>query len=250
MTQPARKPGDQTGKLESLPVDDPSIPVLTERLTLPPLDLNLDFRLPQVPARGEQPALKPDDETLIAPFEAMQPLRADQAVEAPDAEAAPAEPVQPVEPAQEEPPLDELLGSTEEFTGALTIAPEPAEPAEATDIAPRVPTSLLVSNLDALLATPPSGTAPREPDEFDLTQSDGLPSNRMESNLREMILLGLARRLPTEVETIVRRHLDRAIEEAVRRFTTEVRIALAGSLREMVDRAIKAELDRLNVPRG
>jgi hypothetical protein len=251
MNQPARKPGDQAGKLtESLPVDDPSIPVLTERLTLPPLDLNLDFRLPQAPPRVAETPLKADDETLIAPFEAMQALKAPAALQAPEPDPAAAEPVQPVEPPEAEPPLDELLASVEEFTGALTVAPEPGEPAEATDVAPRVPTSLLVSNLDALLATPPSGTPPREPDEFDLTQSDGIRSNRMESNLREMILLELARRLPTEVEAIVRRHLDGAIEDTIRRLTTEVRIALAGSLREIVDRAVKAELDRLNVPRS
>ena len=65
-----------------------------------------------------------------------------------------------------------------------------------------------------------------------------------------MILLELARRLPTEVDTIVRRHLEGAIDEAIRRFAAEVRIALAGSLREMVDRAVKTELERHKVPRS
>jgi hypothetical protein len=224
MNQPARKPGDAGGKIgDALSVDDPSIPVLTERLTLPPLDLNLDFRLPERPAAVETPAEDFDD--LLEPA-AEQPLPQNE----------PAPPVTELPPA----PVTEMPAAVE---------PSFEESVEPTDVAPRVPTSLLVSNIDALLATPPASTA-RDPDEFDLTQSDGRRSNGMETELREMILLDIARRLPTEVEAIVRRHLDNAIEEAIRRFAAEVRIALAGSLREIVDRAVKAELDRLNSPRS
>jgi len=134
---------------------------------------------------------------------------------------------------------------------AITVmgAQAGVEPPEATGVSPRVPTSLLLSNMDALLAAPPGATLYRERDEFDLTQSDGSRTSPIQTDLREMILLELARRLPTEVETIVRRHLENAIDEAIRRFAAEVRIALAGSLREIVDRAVKAELDRLNIPR-
>jgi len=148
----------------------------------------------------------------------------------------------PVRPGDPLPMLDERT--------AVALAGNTMVEPEATDAAPRVPTSLLLSNVDQLLPSPPTATLYRERDEFDLTQSDGVRPNRMESNLREMILLDLARRLPTEVEAIVRRHLDGAIEDAIKRFSAEVRIALAGSLREIVDRAVKAELDRLNVPRG
>jgi hypothetical protein len=121
--------------------------------------------------------------------------------------------------------------------------------AEAADAAPRVPTSLLVTNLDL----PPAGARThRRPqqDDFDLTVTDGgQGTGRFDEELREMILLDLARRLPAEVDTIVRRHLETAIEEALRRFAAEVRIALAGSLREIVDRAVKSELERLKKTR-
>lgn len=222
MNQPARRPDDPGNKpAEPLPVDDPSIPVLTERLTLPPLDLDLEFRLPQRPVT---PVIDPQP---VAPDLELPP---DITLEAPLR----------IEPA----PLAEPVAPEPEPVTAMPLEAQ----VEPTDIAPRVPTSLLVSNIDALLATPPTAT-PNEPDEFDVTQSDGLRSNRMETELREMILLDIARRLPTDVESIVRRHLDNAIEDAVRRFTAEVRIALAGSLREMVDRAVKAELDRLKTSR-
>ena len=134
------------------------------------------------------------------------------------------------------------------FRADSPSVPTAAEPPESSDASPRVPTSLLVSNIDALLATPPEDSPYREADEFDLIQSDGSRASRMQTELREMILLELARRLPMEVEAIVRRHLEKAIDDAIRRFAVEVRIALAGSLREIVDRAVKQELDRLNVP--
>ena len=274
MNQPARKPGDPGGKLkETLSVDDPSIPVLTERLTLPPLDLNLDFRLPARPAPVEEDPAEPldEDETRIAPLVRDDPIvPADSSA---SAEALALEslegfetlaPMTGFEP-EPPPPADEPLADERAallagpatpgvpivpMTPVEPVAPvAPVEPPEATDISPRVPTSLLLSNIDALLATPPSATPYRDPGDFDLTQTDGQRPNRMETDLREMILLDLARRLPTEVEAIVRRHLEGAIEEAIRRFAAEVRIALAGSLREIVDRAVKSELDRLNGPR-
>jgi len=271
MNQPARKPGDVAGgKLaDSLPVDDPSIPVLTERLTLPPLDLNLDFRLPDFPAKSEDETLvsvAPQAMPHVAP--PLAPLSAPPTVPPVVAPAASAEPMAPVEhsdlpggdetifkpvdaPSVSQPPVrpSDPLPMLDERT-AVAMAGNTMVEREPTDVAPRVPTSLLLSNVDQLLPSPPTASLYRERDEFDLTQSDGVRPNRMESNLREMILLELARRLPTEVEAIVRRHLDGAIEEAIKRFSAEVRIALAGSLREIVDRAVKAELDRLNVPRG
>ena len=242
MNQRARKPGDS--KLAELPVDDPSIPVLTERLTLPPLDLNLDFRLPDRPSPPEETEVAPV-EVPIAPLPPIEPVEQLEPVEV-DEPAA-----EPLPPAEEEPAEEEPAEDTERTVSALGphTQGEPVEPPEATDASPRVPTSLLVSNIGALPIIPPGATLYREVDEFDFTQSGGNRPNRMTTDLREMILLEIARRLPTEVETIVRQHLEGAIEEAIRRFAAEVRIALAGSLREIVDRAVKAELDRLNVPR-
>jgi hypothetical protein len=234
MTERARKPG------EPVSPDDPSIPVLTERLTLPPLDLNLDFRLPERPAPGTEPTQAPLTEL---------PSMEEPSTEVPLTETPLSEfPVSEV-PFTEGPALDIATPLPDDASGSGAVAElnddatllAPLEPAGG---APRVPTSLLVSNLEALLPTPPA-SGPRHEPEIDLTQADGLSAHATDAELREMILLELARRLPTEVETIVRRHLDGAIEEAVRRFAAEARIALAGSLREIVDRAVRSELDRI-----
>src|SRR5262245_24461713 len=264
MSQPARKPGDPGSSKfgNSLPADDPSIPVLTERLTLPPLDLNLEFRVPERPATPEaNPAPIVD-----VPIEPLTPIETRGRIEPRgierDGEAA--EESEVVDEADESDELEEILEPEPTTIGAppddgpvdedrLTTVMGPVtsvEPPEATVAAPRVPTSLLISNVDTLLATPPGATPYQERDGFDLTQPDGSRADPTATDLREMILLELARRLPTEVEAIVGRHLEGAIDEAIRRFGAEVRIALAGSLREMVDRAVKTELDRLKVPRS
>ena len=256
MTQPARKPGEGSKLAESLSVDDPSIPVLTERLTLPPLDLDLEFRLPERPGRAtdrapvlpETPVSLPadPDETRIAPLDTdatRPPVEARRTIAPLQIEEA-ALPQVPPGVARASPVV---LEGPVTRSGPTTVAPA----VEAEDIAPRVPTSLLVSNLNAMLSAPaPTHRRPQQ-DDFDLTVTDGgMRVNELDTELRERILLDLARRLPTEVDTIVRRHLETAIEEAIHRFAAEVRIALAGSLREIVDRAVKAELDRLKVPRS
>jgi hypothetical protein len=133
--------------------DDASIPVLTERLTLPPLEL--DFTLPPAPTVTGTPTEAP-----------------------------------------------------------LTVAPEAPAPAA---------------------ATPPVAAPP--PAE--------VPWGRVEIELREAILRDLAERLPTDVEGIVRRQMSVAIDAAVQRLAAEARLALASSLREIVDRAVRAELERL-----
>ncbi len=137
--------------------DDASIPVLTERLTLPPLEL--DFTLPPAPTVSGAPTQAP--------------------------------------PATESP------------------APAAAE-----------------------LSAPPPAAASDEPFGQLLSGTD-------EIELREAILRDLAERLPTDVEAIVRRQMSVAIDAAIQRLAQQVRRALAGSLREIVDRAVRAELQRL-----
>jgi len=75
------------------------------------------------------------------------------------------------------------------------------------------------------------------------------PWGRIEIELREAILVDLAERLPQEVEAIVRGHMSTAIDALVDRLAAETRIAVAGSLRDIVDHAVKAELERLRAGR-
>ena len=85
------------------------------------------------------------------------------------------------------------------------------------------------------------------------TPSSAAQWTRIEIELRESVLKALSEQLPQNVEDIVRRHLSGAAEAALRemieplvaRLAAEARLALASSMREIVDRAVKSELARL-----
>ncbi len=149
-------------------LDDASIPMLTERLTLPPLEL--DTTLPQ-------------DLIEEAPAEALAPTPAPVPAPAPPAPAA--------------------------------ARASPAEPRAA-----------------------PSRTAPE-------AAATGAHWTRIELELRASILHDLAQSLPQEVDAIVRGKMSEAIDRLVHQLAAETRLAIAASLREIVEHAVRAELDRL-----
>jgi|688.fasta_scaffold276596_2 hypothetical protein len=154
--------------------DDPTIPVLTERLTLPPLDL--DFTLPPrgVPA------------------------------------AYPAQPPAPPAAAPQQPPR------------ALQAA------------APDMPASAAaVAGAGRGAATVPTATP------------TALALDQIERELREAILHDLSVSLPQTVESIVREKMQPGIQSALDRLAIETRVALAASLREIIERAVRAHLDAL-----
>jgi len=140
--------------------DDASIPMLTERLTLPPLEL---------------------DTTL--PFDVP-----------------------------EEPPA-----------AAPMLAPAPP-PLPATAPAPVVAMASRVA-ADAAAA--------------------GAHWTRIELELRASILNQLAEALPQEVDAIVRSKMNDSIDRFVSQLAAETRLAMAASLHDIVDHAVRAELDRL-----
>ncbi len=95
---------------------------------------------------------------------------------------------------------------------------------------------------------PPPAAAPvaaEPPTPVAAARAPEVPWGRVEIELREAILRDLAERLPTDVEGIVRRQMSVAIDAAVNKLAAEARLALASSLREIVDRAVRAELERL-----
>jgi len=134
--------------------DDASIPVLTERLTLPPLEL--DTTLPKEVAEEPAPPITPP-----APAPAPLPLPA-----------------------------------------ARPLAPAPAVAA-------------------------------------------GTHWTRIELELRASILRGIAEALPQEVDAMVRSRMSEAIDKLVAQLAAETRLAIAASLRDIVDHAVRAELERL-----
>jgi hypothetical protein len=155
--------------------DDASIPVLTERLTLPPLEL--DTTLP--PDASLQ-----IDTTL--PVEAMRPAPAPRpAPPAPPPATAPVMPARPVAPAS----------------------------------------PMLAASVDAVTA--------------------GTHWTRIELELRSSILQAVADALPQEIDAIVRSRMSEAIDRLIAQLAAETRLAMAASLRDIVDHAVRTELKRL-----
>ena len=129
---------------------------------------------------------------------------------------------------------------TERLTAPATLPP--------LDLDITLPPSVQPVKLDlpAAQTAAPSSAEPATP-------NPGAHWSRIEIELRESVLNTLAEQLPQDIEDIVRRHvsatadaaLREIIEPLVARLTAETRLALASSLREIVDHAVKAELARL-----
>ncbi len=187
---------------DSDPPDDTSIPVLTERLTLPPLEF--DTTLPQEPKARPGGAPLPLDTSLPSNFPP-------KAAPAPAKAAAPA----PARPAPSPVPAPAAARP------APAPAPAAARPAPAPATAP-----------------PARATAPAE-------SSTTQHWTRIELELRASILQAIADALPQQIDTIVRSRMGGAIERLMEELVAETRLAVAASLRDIVDQAVRAELARL-----
>lgn len=283
--------GGSSSRRPARPIpDDASIPVLTERLTLPPVDL--DFTLP-VPAESREPAHDhlrdlqrdlqadlPPDPPRASARDVMrepprEPSRTRQLTELEPEEPPPPSPflhfsmaspvghsfpaaptfAPPVPPMSAHPPGAVSVGTR---AGAVPVPPAPLPGAsmlpqsssmlpQSASMLPQGTTAPVgktsISVPTSMLATPTLSATP----------ISGPHWARLELELRESILRELAERLPRDVEAIVRRHMANALDEAIESATTalvarvaaEARLALASSMREIVDHAVKAELERL-----
>ncbi len=216
--------------MPAAPLDDPSIPVLTERLLLP--ELELDTTLPAAPADAPVAA-----QTPAAPADAPSE-RADTAPQVlgvqfeTDTWLVETPPVTtPVPPARPEPAAAPAAG---EIAPAVSIPASLMRAAAAAAVADVVPTT---SGAASTRATTATAAAPPPP----------APSDT--ALLSASILDELLRQLPPDSESIVRRHLapavDAAIGAAVAQIVPEIRRAVALALRELVVQAVQAELARL-----
>jgi hypothetical protein len=130
---------------------------------------------------------------------------------------------------------------TERLTAPETLPP--------LDLDITLPPSAQTVKLDLPLADTPSPAAP--------APTEGAHWSRIEIELRESVLRTLAEQLPRNIEDIVARHVSAATDAAVRamveplieRLAADARLALASSLRDIVDRAVKSELARLRAMR-
>ena len=219
---------------------DDSIPVLTERLTLPPLELDttLPQEAPDEDAYAAAPAAKAAGaltEAALADEALAKAALADEAL----AKAAPAIVLPPM-PLPSPAPLAAVA--------AARAAAEAAAP---------IPVPVTASRLTAALPSGPSsagrgvatalGSGP-SPGERAVAAEIGPPGahwTRIELELRASILQDIAESLPREVDAIVRSRMSGAVDRLVSQLAAETRLALAASLRDIVEHAVRAELDRL-----
>ncbi len=195
MNSPPTKPGAAPPEIRA---DDPTIPVLTERLGLPPLDFDTTLPLIDTSTEGR--------EALLEGLTAL-----------------PSPPPAPPPPAPSRAKLAEKAPSqapirTERVAEAPRRAPEP----------PRV--------LGASAANPAPAPQPA---------NDGRHWARIELDLRAAVLREISEQLPREVEAIVQTRMLESIDRLISALAAETRKAVAASMREIVERAVHAELERL-----
>jgi hypothetical protein len=173
--------------------DDTSIPVLTERLTLPPLELDTSLPTEPEPPKDGRPGA---------------PLALDTTL--------------PLEPA----PRAVAPGPTP--------APAHARPAAARPAPAPAPVPAAVPVPAASASAPPTA---------------GTHWTRIELELRASILQAIADALPQHIDAIVRNRMDDAIERLITHLVAETRLAVAASLHDIIDQAVRAELARLRAHR-
>ncbi len=267
---------DRPGKsrpMPAAPFDDESIPVLTERLTLPALDL--DITLPTAEAAAADsaridvpsalPPALPSPEPQVAPAAAVPPPAVLGTQFESDTWLVETIPMAPA-------PLDLSTLDLPSFDlPPLTPAREtPPSPAPASAPAPgfaaagmAIPTSLMRTSSAPVLPATSAPTFDRLPSaattepvpatETPPAVAFDAPKLPSPTELRASVLESIALNLPQEVESIVRRQLapalDAAIDAAVAQLVPEIRRAVAQSLHELVSHAVQAELARLRETR-
>jgi hypothetical protein len=74
---------------------------------------------------------------------------------------------------------------------------------------------------------------------------------RIEVELRSSILRQITQQLPREIDAIVQGRMQDAIERLLTSLAEEIHLAVTASLGDIVERAVRAELDRMrNSNRG
>ena len=190
-------------------IDDPSIPLLTDRIYLPAVDLDTALPAPAVREAPTAAPIEPAAGLAEAPIEAE--LDRD-VVTASDADF-------------------EALLSAEQQLAAAASAVEPVGTEAAHDASPAEGGGLAAGALRAPEATgPAAGEAAAEA-------------------LRTAVLQRVAARLPERVDAALRELMQPAIEQAMARLGEEAEVALRITLQELIEQALRDEMaDRRGQP--
>ena len=228
--------------------DDASIPLLTERLTLPPLELDTTLPLEPQGTSTSAPTVPLALDTslplgLPQPPPPLRPATApSRSAPAPSAVTAPARPAPvpaPTAATARPAPVPAPIAATTRpapvpAPAAATTRPAPV-PAQAAAATPTRP-----GPVPAPASATAAATRAPVPD-----ASSNTHWTRIELELRSSILQAIADALPQHVDNIVRTRMNDAIERLYTQLGAETRLAVAASLREIVDQAVRAELMRL-----
>ncbi len=231
MNSPPKKPATDASPGAT---DDPSIPVLTDRLGFPPLDF--DTTLPTIDS-----ALVKFGDTDLGPV-TVQPIEPAGASAPTSFAAAPRSPA--TTPSARTYPTGAPGGATPR----AAPRPGPAQPGVG-----RVYGGSAVPPLGH--STPvPAASAPAMPTGIAAAAAPNVPGPdnpvwaRMEGELRNAILRGLAERLPNEVELTIRTQMNPVIDRLIETLVAETRKVASASVRQIVEQTLRAELERMRSP--
>jgi hypothetical protein len=210
--------------------EDPSIPLLTDRIFLPAVEL--DTALPASLTPGEPAATAAGPQEGVAVDEAVaaaeEAVPAQQAT-APDDSAA--------DEAAVEAELDrDLVAASDDDFEALLSAEQPLAAAEAatrvvsTEEAPPIEAGVGGDGRDL-----PAAAAPMAGDAAIEAQAEAL---------RAAVLQRVSARLPEQVSAAVRDLMQPAIDQAMARLGEEAEVALRIALQELVEQALREELQQ------
>ena len=209
MNTPPKKPTPPTPPAPAKSADDGSIPVLTDRLGMPPLEFDTTIPLIESTVQSTQ--------GLFAGLTALP-----------------------------NPPKPSLPSSPAALAAREAVAAREA-------MAPREPVSVHGATASNLVPSPPASPPANPAANASATRAaaDGRHWARIEIELRAAILREIAEQLPREVDAIIRNRMSATIDRVLSSLAAETRLAVAASLREIVERAVHAELERLrNSNRG
>lgn len=215
------------------PDDDPSIPVLTERLTLPALEI--DFTLPPLPPAGPVPERRTAEaaEAIIAP---------------PAVRGTTAAPVPPTAP--------RVIGEHAPASGA-DAGHEPALTADLRDAVLRGVRERLPQDVERLVRerfAPSLDATVRAALEQAATQLAAQVSSQLATQLATQLAAQLAGQLAAQVASQLAPQLAsrlapplsaQVVAQVASQVADEARRALSAAVNDVVDHAIASELDRL-----
>ena len=225
--------------------DDPSIPLLTDRIYLPAVDLDTALPASASPEPAASEAASVADESPPMSVEQELVETAEAGTEPVDGEQEAAESDASIEVELDH---DLVTASDADFDALLSAEPQVVG-IEALPVAPPVeePTAA-----DETEETPVAGkAAARESEQTPpatAAATDQAALGVQAEALRAAVLQRVAARLPEQVNAALHDLMQPAIDEAMARLGEEAEVALRITLQELVEQALREELQQRSGP--